>query len=64
MKIYFLRHGEAEEKRAGLEDNDRPLTSRGAAVISNVGRSLKRDGSKIDAIITSPMLKARCGNVQ
>lgn len=58
MKIYFLRHGEAEEKRPGLEDRDRPLTSKGAAITSNTARKLKNDIGAVDIIFTSPLLRA------
>jgi phosphohistidine phosphatase len=58
MKIYFLRHGEAEEKKKGMEDKDRPLTSLGAATISNMARSLTKVIENLDLIFTSPYLRA------
>ena len=58
MKLYFLRHGEAKDKDIGMEDSDRPLTSFGAAMISNVGRSLKKELDTLDLILTSPLLRA------
>lgn len=59
MEIYFLRHGEAEEKKEGMEDKDRPLTSFGAAAISSVGRSLEKIVDGFDLILASPLLRAR-----
>ncbi|MFH1753922.1 MAG: phosphohistidine phosphatase SixA [Candidatus Omnitrophota bacterium] len=58
MKIYFLRHGEAVDKTPGIEDKDRPLTSFGAATISNLARSLKGRASGFDMVFTSPLLRA------
>lgn len=58
MEIYFLRHGEAKEKKEGMKDKDRALTSFGAATIANVGRSLKKDVDNLDSILTSPLLRA------
>ncbi len=58
MKIYFLRHGEAQDKKPGMEDKDRPLTSKGAAAASNTARSLRGEITPIDAILSSPLLRA------
>jgi phosphohistidine phosphatase len=58
VKIYFMRHGEAEDKVPGAEDTQRPLTSRGAAITSNTARSLKKEMAGVDIIFTSPMLRA------
>lgn len=59
MEIYFLRHGDAEDKKEEGKDEDRPLTSKGAAVIRDVCRKLKGRLKALDLIITSPMLRAR-----
>ena len=59
MDIYFLRHGEAEDKKEGARDEDRPLTSKGAAVIKDVCKKLKSRLKSLDLIMTSPMLRAR-----
>lgn len=59
MKVYFLRHGEAEDKKPGLEDKDRPLTSYGAAMVSNTGKGLRDEEDSFDLILTSPHLRAR-----
>ena len=59
MEIYFLRHGEAQDKRDGMTDEERPLTSYGAATTANVARALARKVKKLDLILTSPLLRAR-----
>jgi len=59
VNIYFLRHGEAEEKTGGMEDKDRPLTSKGAAAIADMGRFLKKKLKGFDLVLTSPLLRAR-----
>ncbi|MEE8359821.1 MAG: phosphohistidine phosphatase SixA [Candidatus Omnitrophota bacterium] len=58
MKLYFLRHAEAIEKIPGMEDKDRPLTSFGAATMSNLAKFLKGDSSGLDTVLTSPLLRA------
>jgi len=58
MKIYFFRHGEAQGV-PGIEDKDRPLTSFGAATVNDVARRLKDEIGSPDAILTSPMLRAK-----
>ncbi len=59
MEIYFVRHGEAQDKVGGMKDEDRPLTSFGAATIAHLGRSLKGIIKRFDLILTSPFLRAR-----
>ena len=59
MEIYFLRHGEAQERKEMMRDENRPLTSFGAVTISNVGRSLSETINGLDLILTSPLLRAR-----
>ena len=58
MKLYFLRHAEAVEKIPGIEDKDRPLTSFGAAMMSNLAKSLKKEMAALDTVLTSPLLRA------
>jgi phosphohistidine phosphatase len=58
MKIYFLRHGQAEEREPGRQDKDRPLTSYGASVILNMAYLLRKEVKTLDLILTSPMLRS------
>ncbi|HEX5275995.1 MAG TPA: phosphohistidine phosphatase SixA [Candidatus Rubrimentiphilum sp.] len=60
MKIYFLRHGIAVEpgdwKRS---DYDRPLTSEGRDRMAQEARAFRKMGLKLDAILTSPLVRAK-----
>ncbi|HEY2769980.1 MAG TPA: histidine phosphatase family protein [Solirubrobacteraceae bacterium] len=53
--IWLLRHAEAAE---GMPDDERPLTSRGAAQAEAAGRALARLGVQLDSCLTSPKLRA------
>jgi phosphohistidine phosphatase len=60
VEIYFLRHGEAVamDAWAGAED-DRPLAAEGVARMEREAASLSALGIAPDAIITSPLARAR-----
>jgi len=55
MQIYLLRHGIAEDARAGLADADRALTEEGREKLRRV---LKRAGFKPSLILSSPYRRA------
>jgi phosphohistidine phosphatase len=57
--LLLLRHGIAEEPRAGLEDGDRALTERGRARTRAVLDRLVALGLKADGLLSSPLLRAR-----
>lgn len=59
MRIYFLRHGDAEDRRAGLADPERRLTEEGIQEMRDVARGMTRLGLDLDRILTSPYLRAR-----
>jgi len=59
MKLYFLRHGIAEDQRPGHTDVERRLTDEGIEEMQAVGRGMKRLGLEFDAILTSPLVRAR-----
>jgi len=59
VDIYLLRHADASERKEGMKDRVRPLTSLGAATISSVAKSIKKSTKEIDLILTSPFLRAR-----
>lgn len=59
MRVYFLRHGDAEDRRAGLSDSERRLTGEGIEEMRAVARGMKRLGLEFDRILTSPYLRAR-----
>ncbi len=56
MVLYVVRHGRAEEPRAGLADEDRALTERGRR---EVRATLGRTGAAPVRILTSPLRRAR-----
>lgn len=58
MKIYFLRHGEAEERQPGLSDAQRQLTPAGIAEMRAIGRGLAALDLRLDTILTSPLIRA------
>jgi phosphohistidine phosphatase len=53
--LWLLRHAEAAD---GDPDDGRPLTERGARQADAAGRALARLGTKIDACLSSPKLRA------
>lgn len=57
MLIYFLRHGDAVEA-SSLNDSERPLSDLGNRQAATVGRFLRANGIKIDAVLSSPLVRA------
>lgn len=57
MVVYFLRHAEAEP--AAGSDFERKLTVKGLEQAEKVGKFLVRYGLLPDAIITSPVVRAK-----
>ena len=53
--LWLLRHAEAAD---GFPDDDRPLNDRGIRQAEAAGRALARLGTKIDACLSSPKLRA------
>jgi phosphohistidine phosphatase len=59
-ELYLIRHSIAEERgEAWPDDTRRPLTARGRASMRKVTRGLMRLGIAFDAILTSPLARAR-----
>jgi phosphohistidine phosphatase len=56
MRLYLVRHAEAAR---GKPDELRPLTDAGRSQARAVGQSLRASGVLPDAILTSPLLRAR-----
>jgi phosphohistidine phosphatase len=56
MRLVIVRHAEAA---AGHPDELRPLTAEGRAQARRLGERLRRDGLAPDAIVCSPLLRAR-----
>jgi phosphohistidine phosphatase len=60
MRIYFLRHGKAENRAewAG-DDASRPLTPDGEQAMRREAKSLRAMGLALDVVVTSPLARAR-----
>jgi phosphohistidine phosphatase len=60
MKVFFLRHGSAlgRDEWKGA-DAERPLTSDGIEKLRNTAETLAHLDLALDAIITSPLVRAR-----
>jgi phosphohistidine phosphatase len=56
MQLYLVRHAEAAP---GEPDSLRPLTQAGRAQARALGERLRRDGVALDALLASPLLRAR-----
>ena len=56
MRLYIVRHAEAA---AGEPDELRPLTPAGREAARALGKRLAADGVAPDAVLTSPLLRAR-----
>ena len=60
LRLYFLRHGKAWSRADWREDDDlRPLTEAGEALMRAEGRAMKAMGLAPDVIVTSPLARAR-----
>jgi phosphohistidine phosphatase len=60
MELYFMRHG-AADKRSEWQGDDglRRLTEEGAAQVRRAARALVAAGLSVDAVVTSPLVRAR-----
>jgi phosphohistidine phosphatase len=59
-ELYLVRHGVAEERgEAWPDDAKRPLTDEGMSRLRKVTRGLAELGVSLDAILTSPLVRAR-----
>lgn len=59
MELYFLRHGAAAPRGEWEgEDAQRPLTEQGREDVARVAAFLARTAPALDAIVTSPYLRA------
>ncbi len=58
MKIYFLRHGEADWPNWKKPDDERPLTGRGKKEMRQVAKFLRRLKVNPGFIVTSPLPRA------
>jgi phosphohistidine phosphatase len=56
VQLVIVRHAEAA---SGEPDELRPLTPEGREAARALGQQLQRDGVRPDAVLTSPLLRAR-----
>ena len=60
LKIYFLPHGIAAEPGDWKgNDSDRPLTDDGRECMAREGKAIRKLDLALDAIVTSPLARAR-----
>jgi phosphohistidine phosphatase len=57
--LYLLRHAKSSWKEPGLEDFDRPLNRRGREAAPLVGRYIRKQGLRVDLLLSSPAARAR-----
>ncbi len=58
MRLYFMRHGLAEDETEKISDAQRKLTERGVASTQQAARMIKALGLKPNRFYTSPLLRA------
>jgi phosphohistidine phosphatase len=56
VQLYLVRHAQAAD---GEPDQLRPLTAEGRRAARELGERLAADGVRPDAVLTSPLLRAR-----
>lgn len=57
--ILLLRHADAEQASAGRPDAERRLTAKGVSTVREVVSGMRALGLPVDAILTSPLQRAR-----
>ena len=58
MRLYFLRHGEADWPDWEGSDDDRPLTKAGRKEVHEMAEFLVRLKAKVDVVLASPLPRA------
>lgn len=58
MDVYIIRHAQALDRSAPIDDSHRPLTLRGRKDALRLGRGLQREAVVLDAIVMSPLVRA------
>ena|SRR5947207_5002351 len=59
MRLYFLRHGEADWPNWGRPDDERPLTERGKKEMRKVAKFLQELDIPLEDVLSSPLPRAR-----
>ena len=58
MKLYFLRHGDADWPDWDKPDSQRPLTTEGKKEMRKIAVFFRKCGFEVDAILSSPLPRA------
>lgn len=58
VQVYLIRHGHAVDGGGAISDEQRYLTKKGRKTMREVGRVLKEAGVVLDAVLTSPLVRA------
>lgn len=59
MKVYFIRHGKAEERSQEWGEWERPLTAKGRLEMEGAAGRLLELGIRFDHLLSSPLTRAR-----
>ncbi|MDP8263666.1 MAG: phosphohistidine phosphatase SixA [Candidatus Ancaeobacter aquaticus] len=59
MYLLLIRHGDSENTKPGMTDNDRTLTLTGFDEIKSTARVIKSCGFQPDSILVSPYVRAQ-----
>lgn len=59
MRIYFLRHGNADHDVWTGPDEERPLTGAGKDEMGDVARGMRALKLRVDEVLSSPLVRAR-----
>jgi phosphohistidine phosphatase len=58
VQVYIIRHGHAVDEGPGLGDEQRYLSKKGRKAVREIGRALRDEKVELDAILTSPLVRA------
>ena len=59
MRLYFLRHGQADRSQWSGNDFDRPLTKQGKQMMAQTADTIAALDLGLDLILTSPLVRAQ-----
>ena len=59
MRVYFIRHGKAEEPGSVWDEQERPLTDAGVEEMIRTAHRFRSLGLHFDRLWTSPLTRAR-----
>jgi phosphohistidine phosphatase len=58
VRIYLVRHADAIPETWEISDESRSLTAAGREVAARLGAHFAADGVELDAVVTSPLVRA------